>query len=281
MPLAPLCFNTRAYVCMYTARIDGTEDWTPSVFQVVQENENVVFCLECALRYVEKHKSCRGLKMMYRYDEVSLSSNTCWVKASLQGAPLSQVCRSWRWLCALCSLHVLLASGCRLHNERQDVTRVFPFQIRIWKKKKERKKPEHSVIKRKIFQCIKKANTSSLTELTWRKRSLIQTWPGCDRLTLGTLSVFPTENKVLAPSPSFWPLSTVTATFPSGLKCVMMTCSVLCSYILCFSSSPCRSRSTVWWIWCPVKPWRVQRKAVTAPVLTKPRPSAARGRAPP
>ncbi|KAI4817393.1 hypothetical protein KUCAC02_010794, partial [Chaenocephalus aceratus] len=37
--------------------------------QVVQETDNVVFCLECALRYVEKHKSCRGLKMMYRYDE--------------------------------------------------------------------------------------------------------------------------------------------------------------------------------------------------------------------
>lgn len=40
------------------------------MLQVVQENENVVFCLECALHYVEKHKSCRGLKMMYRYDEV-------------------------------------------------------------------------------------------------------------------------------------------------------------------------------------------------------------------
>lgn len=38
--------------------------------QVVQENENVVFCLECALRHVEKQKSCRGLKLMYRYDEV-------------------------------------------------------------------------------------------------------------------------------------------------------------------------------------------------------------------
>nr|XP_060630837.1 protein Jumonji [Anolis sagrei ordinatus] len=36
---------------------------------VVQENENVVFCLECALRHVEKQKSCRGLKLMYRYDE--------------------------------------------------------------------------------------------------------------------------------------------------------------------------------------------------------------------
>lgn len=41
--------------------------------QVVQENENVVFCLECALRHVEKQKSCRGLKLMYRYDEVSAS----------------------------------------------------------------------------------------------------------------------------------------------------------------------------------------------------------------
>ncbi len=40
------------------------------MLQVVQENENVVFCLECALHYVEKHKSSRGLKMMYRYDEV-------------------------------------------------------------------------------------------------------------------------------------------------------------------------------------------------------------------
>nr|XP_033719732.1 protein Jumonji isoform X1 [Tursiops truncatus] len=40
---------------------------------VVQENENVVFCLECALRHVEKQKSCRGLKLMYRYDEVSAS----------------------------------------------------------------------------------------------------------------------------------------------------------------------------------------------------------------
>lgn len=46
---------------------------TSGVFalQVVQENENVVFCLECALRHVEKQKSCRGLKLMYRYDEVS------------------------------------------------------------------------------------------------------------------------------------------------------------------------------------------------------------------
>ncbi|XP_041104468.1 protein Jumonji-like isoform X1 [Polyodon spathula] len=41
---------------------------------VVQENENVVFCLECALRHVEKHKSCRGLKMMYRYDEEQINS---------------------------------------------------------------------------------------------------------------------------------------------------------------------------------------------------------------
>ncbi|TRY94328.1 hypothetical protein DNTS_016633 [Danionella cerebrum] len=41
---------------------------------VVQENENVVFCLECALHYVEKQKSCRGLKMMYRYDEEQINS---------------------------------------------------------------------------------------------------------------------------------------------------------------------------------------------------------------
>ncbi|XP_069051058.1 protein Jumonji [Lepisosteus oculatus] len=41
---------------------------------VVQENENVVFCLECALCYVEKHKSCRGLKLMYRYDEEQINS---------------------------------------------------------------------------------------------------------------------------------------------------------------------------------------------------------------
>ncbi|KAJ8288157.1 hypothetical protein COCON_G00008160 [Conger conger] len=41
---------------------------------VVQENENIVFCLECALRYVEKHRSCRGLKMMYRYDEDQINS---------------------------------------------------------------------------------------------------------------------------------------------------------------------------------------------------------------
>lgn len=34
----------------------------------------MVFCLECALRHVEKQKSCRGLKLMYRYDEVSASA---------------------------------------------------------------------------------------------------------------------------------------------------------------------------------------------------------------
>lgn len=45
-----------------------------SSLQVVQENENVVFCLECALRHVEKQKSCRGLKLMYRYDEVSAAT---------------------------------------------------------------------------------------------------------------------------------------------------------------------------------------------------------------
>ncbi|XP_028335337.1 protein Jumonji [Physeter macrocephalus] len=47
---------------------------------VVQESENVVFCLECALRHVEKQKSCRGLKLMYRYDEeqiISLVNQIC------------------------------------------------------------------------------------------------------------------------------------------------------------------------------------------------------------
>lgn len=47
---------------------------------VVQENENVVFCLECALRHVERQKSCRGLKLMYRYDEeqiISLVNQIC------------------------------------------------------------------------------------------------------------------------------------------------------------------------------------------------------------
>ncbi|XP_077599970.1 protein Jumonji [Stigmatopora nigra] len=41
---------------------------------VVQETDNVVFCLECALRYVEKHKTGRGLKMMYRYDEEQINN---------------------------------------------------------------------------------------------------------------------------------------------------------------------------------------------------------------
>nr|XP_061808843.1 protein Jumonji-like [Nerophis lumbriciformis] len=41
---------------------------------VVQETDNVVFCLECALRYVEKHKTGRGLKMMYRYDEEQIDN---------------------------------------------------------------------------------------------------------------------------------------------------------------------------------------------------------------
>lgn len=50
--------------------------------QVVQENENVVFCLECALRHVEKQKSCRGLKLMYRYDEVS----ACWGRPVVEGS---------------------------------------------------------------------------------------------------------------------------------------------------------------------------------------------------
>ncbi|XP_023593241.1 protein Jumonji isoform X2 [Trichechus manatus latirostris] len=56
---------------------------------VVQENENVVFCLECALRHVEKQKSCRGLKLMYRYDEeqiVSLVNQICGKVSSKNGS---------------------------------------------------------------------------------------------------------------------------------------------------------------------------------------------------
>ncbi|XP_061764467.1 protein Jumonji isoform X1 [Nerophis ophidion] len=54
---------------------------------VVQETDNVVFCLECALRYVEKHKSCRGLKMMYRYDEEQINNlvNQVCGRAMLKG----------------------------------------------------------------------------------------------------------------------------------------------------------------------------------------------------
>ncbi|XP_047415264.1 protein Jumonji isoform X1 [Sciurus carolinensis] len=55
---------------------------------VVQENENVVFCLECALRHVEKQKSCRGLKLMYRYDEeqiISLVNQICGKVSSKNG----------------------------------------------------------------------------------------------------------------------------------------------------------------------------------------------------
>uniref|UniRef100_A0A3B3TEB5 Protein Jumonji n=1 Tax=Paramormyrops kingsleyae TaxID=1676925 RepID=A0A3B3TEB5_9TELE len=55
---------------------------------VVQENENVVFCLECALRYVEKQKSCRGLKLMYRYDEGQMNNlvNQVCGKATVKGS---------------------------------------------------------------------------------------------------------------------------------------------------------------------------------------------------
>ncbi|XP_060726886.1 protein Jumonji isoform X1 [Tachysurus vachellii] len=41
---------------------------------VVHESDNVVFCLECALRYIQKRRSPRGLKMMFRYTEEQLSS---------------------------------------------------------------------------------------------------------------------------------------------------------------------------------------------------------------
>ncbi|KAL6489295.1 hypothetical protein MHYP_G00030360 [Metynnis hypsauchen] len=41
---------------------------------VVHESDNVVFCLECALRYIQKRRSPRGLKMMFRYTEEHLNS---------------------------------------------------------------------------------------------------------------------------------------------------------------------------------------------------------------
>ncbi|KAI5105780.1 protein Jumonji [Silurus meridionalis] len=40
---------------------------------VVHESDNVVFCLECALRYIQKRRSPRGLKMMFRFTEEQLS----------------------------------------------------------------------------------------------------------------------------------------------------------------------------------------------------------------
>uniref|UniRef100_A0A4W4F2E4 Protein Jumonji n=1 Tax=Electrophorus electricus TaxID=8005 RepID=A0A4W4F2E4_ELEEL len=58
---------------------------------VVQENENVVFCLECALHYVEKQKSCRGLKMMYRYDEEQINS----LVNLVSGKAMRNTAQSW------------------------------------------------------------------------------------------------------------------------------------------------------------------------------------------
>ncbi|XP_058604195.1 protein Jumonji isoform X3 [Onychostoma macrolepis] len=44
------------------------------VSMVVHESDNVVFCLECALRYIQKRRSPRGLKMMFRYTEEQINS---------------------------------------------------------------------------------------------------------------------------------------------------------------------------------------------------------------
>uniref|UniRef100_A0A671LZM3 Protein Jumonji-like n=1 Tax=Sinocyclocheilus anshuiensis TaxID=1608454 RepID=A0A671LZM3_9TELE len=41
---------------------------------VVHESDNVVFCLECALRYIQKRRSPRGLKMMFRFTEEQINS---------------------------------------------------------------------------------------------------------------------------------------------------------------------------------------------------------------
>lgn len=43
------------------------------VSMVVHESDNVVFCLECALRYIQKRRSPRGLKMMFRYTEEQIN----------------------------------------------------------------------------------------------------------------------------------------------------------------------------------------------------------------
>lgn len=73
------------------------------MLQVVQENENVVFCLECALHYVESNKSCRGLKMMYRYDEVR--HMTC------RGRCCDAFASTTLVTVLLMSLHKMLCSG--------------------------------------------------------------------------------------------------------------------------------------------------------------------------
>uniref|UniRef100_A0AAY5KX10 Protein Jumonji n=1 Tax=Esox lucius TaxID=8010 RepID=A0AAY5KX10_ESOLU len=59
---------------------------------VVQELDNVVFCLECALRYVHKHKSCKGLKMMYRYDEVPHTATSTLVQHCVWSRGLGGLC---------------------------------------------------------------------------------------------------------------------------------------------------------------------------------------------
>lgn len=53
----------------------------------------MVFCLECALRHVEKQKSCRGLKLMYRYDEVSACRGPCPMQPLCSGVPSVQAAR--------------------------------------------------------------------------------------------------------------------------------------------------------------------------------------------
>lgn len=81
--------------------------------QVVQETDNVVFCLECALRYVEKHKSCRGLKMMYRYDEVSCCCGSV-LSLSRRGRHQLDVQCSTKWIFQhqQCSVPVISCHCC-------------------------------------------------------------------------------------------------------------------------------------------------------------------------
>lgn len=61
----------------------------------------MVFCLECALRHVEKQKSCRGLKLMYRYDEVSPSSLSRCHSLGATALCCGQLARAERSCCTL------------------------------------------------------------------------------------------------------------------------------------------------------------------------------------
>ncbi|CAN0281495.1 unnamed protein product [Lampetra fluviatilis] len=54
---------------------------------VVQESDGTVFCLECVLAHVKEKKTCRGLKMMYRYDEARINSLVYRVTTAVASGP--------------------------------------------------------------------------------------------------------------------------------------------------------------------------------------------------